>query len=431
MKELRIENVSAFEVLDSRGNPTLASEIRLSDKSSSVSYIPSGASTGKHEAIEMRDFDKDRYFGKGVLKAVNLVNTQINDLLKGQNPLDQRNIDSILCQADGTENKSKLGANSILSVSLANLKVSAKSQRLPLYEYLNLKSKEFFSEYIKPQLPRPMMNILNGGIHADNSLDFQEFMVQPTNFETFHRAFRCGVEIYHQLKYILRKKKLNTSLGDEGGFSPEVGSTEEAIDLIIQAIEAASYKPGKDVFICLDCASSELYGQGRYSLEGEGKSYSSNEMVNYMKDLSSKYPINSIEDPLDEDDWKGWELLTSSLGSRIQLVGDDLFVTNSHRIQKGVDRKVANSVLIKINQIGTISEALEAVEITRRNGYLPIISHRSGETEDTSIADICVGAGIDQIKTGAPARTDRTAKYNRMLILEKKFKLQFHGSNKT
>ncbi len=424
MSRQQIKEVSAYEVLDSRGNPTLATEITLSDESSSISYVPSGASTGKYEAIEKRDLDPQRYRGKGVINAVNCVNNEIKELLIGLNPLDQNNIDLILCKADGTENKTNFGANSVLGASLANLKVSAKSQKIPLYKYLNLKLKELFDKEIEPKLPIPMMNIINGGAHADNPLDFQEFMIQPTGFQTFKLATQCGVEIFHQLKALLKEKKLTTSVGDEGGFSPNLSTPEEVLDLIIQAIEVAGYRPGDEVMICIDCASSELFQNDKYLLKGIGKNFSSIELINYLKDLKSKYPISSIEDGLDEDDWNGWKILTKELGPTTQIVGDDIFATNPERIKKGIDHKVANSVLVKINQIGTISEALVAFNLSVENGYKPIISHRSGETEDTSISDICLGLGVEQIKIGAPSRTDRVAKYNRLLILEEKFNLR-------
>jgi len=427
VSDLIIKEVFAYEVLDSRGNPTLATEITLSDDSSSMSYLPSGASTGKHEALEKRDLDENRYSGKGVLKAVNTVNKEIRQLLIGLNPLDQKNIDLMLCQADGTKDKSNFGANSILGASLAILKVSSKSKKLPLYQYLNLKFKEFFDDDIEPKLPIPMMNILNGGVHADNPLDFQEFMIQPSRFQDFKSAIQCGVEIFHQLKEILKKEKLNTSIGDEGGFAPQLNSPEEALDLIVRAIEQSGYKPGVEVFIGLDCASSELLESDQYLLKGIDRSMNSTELVNYLENLRSKYPISSIEDGLAEEDWQGWKLLTEKLGSTTQLIGDDIFVSNTERIRKGVDQNVANSVLVKINQVGTIYEALEALNFSKKNNYKPVISHRSGETEDTSIADICIATGSRQIKTGAPSRTDRVAKYNRMLILEEKFNLSFSG----
>ena len=425
MSKLRIEEISAFEVLDSRGNPTVASEIRLSDNSSSIAYVPSGASTGKYEALEIRDEDEARFLGRGVSKAVNLINKEIKELLTGLDPLDQNNIDAILCKADGTDNKSNLGANSILAVSLANLRASARSRNLPLYEHINLIYKDLFEVEEKPTLPVPMMNILNGGVHADNKIDFQEFMIQPSGFNSFKSALQCGVEIFHQLKEQLKRQKLNTSVGDEGGFAPQLKSAEEALDLILQAIDVSGYKAESQVFICLDCASSELFDEEKYLLEGVEKSFNSAEMIGYLETLRSKYPISSIEDGLDEEDWDGWKVLTERLGSSTQLVGDDIFATNTNRIKKGIKQNVANSVLVKINQIGTISEVMEAVNLSKENGYKTVVSHRSGETEDTSIADIAIGLCSGQIKAGAPSRTDRVAKYNRMLILEEKFNIPF------
>lgn len=425
MSKLRIEEISAFEVLDSRGNPTVASEIRLSDNSSSIAYVPSGASTGKYEALEIRDEDEARFLGRGVSKAVNLINKEIKELLTGLDPLDQNNIDAILCKADGTDNKSNLGANSILAVSLANLRASARSRNLPLYEHINLIYKDLFEVEEKPTLPVPMMNILNGGVHADNKIDFQEFMIQPSGFNSFKSALQCGVEIFHQLKEQLKRQKLNTSVGDEGGFAPQLKSAEEALDLILQAIDVSGYKAESQVSICLDCASSELFDEEKYLLEGVEKSFNSAEMIGYLETLRSKYPISSIEDGLDEEDWDGWKVLTERLGSSTQLVGDDIFATNTNRIKKGIKQNVANSVLVKINQIGTISEVMEAVNLSKDNGYKTVVSHRSGETEDTSIADIAIGLCSGQIKAGAPSRTDRVAKYNRMLILEEKFNIPF------
>ena len=425
MSKLRIEEISAFEVLDSRGNPTVASEIRLSDNSSSIAYVPSGASTGKYEALEIRDEDEARFLGRGVSKAVNLINKEIKELLTGLDPLDQNNIDTTLCKADGTDNKSNLGANSILAVSLANLRASARSRNLPLYEHINLIYKDLFEVEEKPTLPIPMMNILNGGVHADNKIDFQEFMIQPSGFNSFKSSLQCGVEIFHQLKEQLKQQKLNTSVGDEGGFAPQLKSAEEALDLILQAIDVSGYKAGSQVFICLDCASSELFDEEKYLLKGVEKSFNSAEMISYLETLRSKYPISSIEDGLDEEDWDGWKVLTERLGSSTQLVGDDIFATNTNRIKKGIKQNVANSVLVKINQIGTISEVMEAVNLSKDNGYKTVVSHRSGETEDTSIADIAIGLCSGQIKAGAPSRTDRVAKYNRMLILEDKFNIPF------
>ena len=420
-----IKGVVAYEVLDSRGNPTLATEITLSNNTSSTAFVPSGASTGKHESIEKRDHDPERYLGKGVSQAISLVNGKIRDLITGLDPFNQKELDTILCKADGTDNKSKLGSNTLLSVSLANLRVSSKCQQLPLFKYINKLSNEFFIKPIETGLPVPMMNILNGGVHADNKLDFQEFMIQPLGFQNLKSSIRCGVEVFHELGNVLKKKNLSTSVGDEGGYAPKLNSTEEALELIIQAIELAGYKPGLEVFICLDCASSELFGKKKYSLKGMEREYETLELISYLKNLRSKFPISSIEDGLDEDDWNGWKKLTEELGNNTQIVGDDLFVTNETRIKKGIRNKAANSVLIKMNQIGTVSETLKAISLTKDNNFRTIISHRSGETEDTSIADLSVGVNSGQIKTGAPSRSERVAKYNRLLIIEEKFKLKF------
>ena len=420
-----IKGVVAYEVLDSRGNPTLATEITLSNNTSSTAFVPSGASTGKYESIEKRDHDPERYLGKGVSQAISLVNGKIRDLITGLDPFNQKELDTILCKADGTDNKSKLGSNTLLSVSLANLRVSSKCQQLPLFKYINKLSNEFFIKPIETGLPVPMMNILNGGVHADNKLDFQEFMIQPLGFQNLKSSIRCGVEVFHELGNVLKKKNLSTSVGDEGGYAPKLNSTEEALELIIQAIELAGYKPGLEVFICLDCASSELFGKKKYSLKGMEREYETLELISYLKNLRSKFPISSIEDGLDEDDWNGWKKLTEELGNNTQIVGDDLFVTNETRIKKGIRNKAANSVLIKMNQIGTVSETLKAISLTKDNNFRTIISHRSGETEDTSIADLSVGVNSGQIKTGAPSRSERVAKYNRLLIIEEKFKLKF------
>jgi len=429
MAKLTIKDVIAFEVLDSRGNPTVAAEVKLSDNSSSLAYVPSGASTGSHEALELRDQDKSRFHGKGVIKAVNFINNEIRDLVIGHDPLDQKTIDSDLCKTDGTDSKEVFGANSILAVSIANLRASAVSKSVPLYQHIHSLYTEVSKVKKEPVLPVPMMNILNGGAHADNIIDFQEFMIQPIRFNTFKSALRCGVEIFHELKKLLKDKGLNTSVGDEGGFSPQLKTTEEAIELILKAIKTSGYKAGKDVFLCLDAASSEFYQQNKYFFKGEDKFLETDEMISYFKSLTSKYPINSIEDGLHEDDWEGWKTLTKSLGSEVQLVGDDLFATNPKRIRRGIDEKVANSVLVKMNQIGTISETLEAVSLSQGKGYKAIISHRSGETEDTCISDLAIGSAAGQIKTGAPSRTDRVSKYNRLIILEKKFKIPFIKEN--
>ena len=418
MTKLTIKDVLAFEVLDSRGNPTVAAEVILSDNSSSLAYVPSGASTGKYEALELRDLDKSRFQGKGVLKAVNFINNEIKELVVGLDPLDQNAIDGNLCKADGTDSKKTYGANSILAISMANLKASAASKSIPLYQHIHSIYKEVSKTNRTPTLPVPMLNILNGGAHADNSIDFQEFMIQPLGFNTFKSALRCGVEIFHELKNLLKNKNFNTAVGDEGGFSPQLKTAEEAIELI-------GYKAGKDVFLCLDPASSDFFQEDKNFFQGEDKLLDTEEMISYLKTLTSKYPINSIEDGLHEDDWEGWKSLTKSLGSEVQLIGDDLFATNPKRIRRGIEEKVANSVLIKMNQIGTISETMEAVSISQENGYKAVISHRSGETEDTSISDLAIGLAAGQIKTGAPSRTDRVSKYNRLLILEQKFKIPF------
>ena len=427
LPNLKIEDISAFEVLDSRGNPTISVELQLSDGSSSLAIVPSGASTGSHEALELRDQDSSRFHGKGVLKAINFVKNEIKESIIGLDPLDQKSLDIELCKIDGTKDKSFLGANSILAVSLANLKASAISSNKPLYKYvfdLNLDS-IFKNE--SPILPVPMLNILNGGAHADNNIDVQEFMIQPLGFSTLKSAMRSGVEIFHELKQILKDLNLSVSVGDEGGFAPQLSSAEEALDLILKAIKKAGYEAGKDVFLCLDVASSEFFQDNKYFLKGVNKELNKDEMIHFLKTLCSKYPINSIEDGLDEDDWEGWKSLTKILGEEIQIVGDDLFATNPERIKKGIKENVANSVLIKMNQIGTISETIEAVNLAQKNGYKAIISHRSGETEDTSISDLATGLCAGQIKSGAPSRTERVAKYNRLLIIEDKFKQPFIG----
>ena len=429
MSKLTIKDILAFEVLDSRGNPTVAAEVILSDNSSSIAFVPSGASTGKHEALELRDQDKSRFNGKGVLKAVNFINKQIKESVIGLDPLDQKTLDLNLCKADGTDSKEVFGANSILAVSISNLRASAISKSVPLYQHIHSLYEEVSKVNRKPILPAPMMNILNGGVHADNSIDFQEFMIQPLRFNTFKSALRCGVEIFHELKKLLKDRGLNTSVGDEGGFAPQLKNAEEVIELILKAIKTSGYEAGKDVFLCLDTASSEFFQENRYFFEGEGKFLTTEEMISYFKALISKYPINSIEDGLHEDDWEGWKALTKSLGSEVQLVGDDLFATNPTRIRRGIEEKVANSVLIKMNQIGTISETLEALSLSQEKEYKAVISHRSGETEDTLISDLAIGSAAGQIKTGAPSRTDRVSKYNRLLILEKKFKIPFIKEN--
>ena len=405
-----ISAVYAREILDSRGNPTVEVEVWLDDGSMGRAAVPSGASTGAYEAVELRDGDKDRYMGKGVSKAVDNVNDVIAEALIGLDPIRQVEIDNMLIRLDGTPNKANLGANAILGVSMAVAKASAASVDVPLYMYLGgINAKE---------LPVPMMNILNGGAHADNNVDIQEFMAMPVGAPSFSEALRMNTEIYHNLKAVLKERGLSTAIGDEGGFAPNLSSNEEAIEVIVAAIEKAGYKPGEEVAIALDIAASEIYKNGKYNLAGEGVVKTSAQMVDYYAALCEKYPIVSIEDGLDEDDWKGWALLTKKLGGKVQLVGDDLFVTNSERLSRGITEGVANSILIKVNQIGTLTETFSTIEMAKRAGYTCVISHRSGETEDTTLADIAVAVNAGQIKTGAPARTDRVAKYNQLLRIE-------------
>ena len=405
-----ISAVYAREILDSRGNPTVEVEVWLDDGSMGRAAVPSGASTGAYEAVELRDGDKERYLGKGVAKAVDNVNDVIAEALIGLDPIRQVEIDNMLIRLDGTPNKANLGANAILGVSMAVAKAAAASMDMPLYMYLGgVNAKE---------LPVPMMNILNGGAHADNNVDIQEFMAMPVGAPNFSEALRMNVEIYHSLKAVLKARGLSTSIGDEGGFAPNLSSNEEAIEVIVAAIEKAGYKPGTEVAIALDIAASEIYKGGKYHLAGEGVVKTSAQMVDYYADLCEKYPIVSIEDGLDEDDWKGWALLTKKLGNKVQLVGDDLFVTNEERLTRGIGEGVANSILIKVNQIGTLTETFNTIETAKRAGYTCVISHRSGETEDTTLADIAVAVNAGQIKTGAPARTDRVAKYNQLLRIE-------------
>ena len=405
-----ISAVYAREILDSRGNPTVEVEVWLDDGSMGRAAVPSGASTGAYEAVELRDGDKDRYMGKGVSKAVDNVNDIIAEALIGLDPIRQVEIDKMLIRLDGTPNKGNLGANAILGVSMAVAKAAAASVDVPLYMYLGgINAKE---------LPVPMMNILNGGAHADNNVDIQEFMAMPVGAPSFSEALRMNTEIYHNLKAVLKERGLSTAIGDEGGFAPNLSSNEEAIEVIVAAIEKAGYKPGEEVAIALDIAASEIYKNGKYNLAGEGVVKTSAQMVDYYAALCEKYPIVSIEDGLDEDDWKGWALLTKKLGGKVQLVGDDLFVTNSERLSRGITEGVANSILIKVNQIGTLTETFSTIEMAKRAGYTCIISHRSGETEDTTLADIAVAVNAGQIKTGAPARTDRVAKYNQLLRIE-------------
>ena len=405
-----ISAVYAREILDSRGNPTVEVEVWLDDGSMGRAAVPSGASTGAYEAVELRDGDKDRYMGKGVSKAVDNVNDIIAEALIGLDPIRQVEIDKMLIRLDGTPNKGNLGANAILGVSMAVAKAAAASVDVPLYMYLGgINAKE---------LPVPMMNILNGGAHADNNVDIQEFMAMPVGAPSFSEALRMNTEIYHNLKAVLKERGLSTAIGDEGGFAPNLSSNEEAIEVIVAAIEKAGYKPGEEVAIALDIAASEIYKNGKYNLAGEGVVKTSAQMVDYYAALCEKYPIVSIEDGLDEDDWKGWALLTKKLGGKVQLVGDDLFVTNSERLSRGITEGVANSILIKVNQIGTLTETFSTIEMAKRAGYTCVISHRSGETEDTTLADIAVAVNAGQIKTGAPARTHRVAKYNQSLRIE-------------
>ena len=405
-----ITEVYAREILDSRGNPTVEVEVCLEDGAVGRAAVPSGASTGVHEAVELRDGDAERYMGKGVTKAVDNVNDIIAEAIIGLEATRQTEIDELLIRLDGTPNKGRLGANAILGVSMAVAKAAASSVGLPLYLYLGgVAAKE---------LPVPMMNILNGGQHADNNVDIQEFMIMPVGAKSFSECLRMNTEIYHNLKALLKSKGLSTALGDEGGFAPNLKCNSEAIDVILEAVEKAGYKPGKDIMIALDVASSEFYEDGKYNLAGEGLVKTSDEMVDYLADLCAKYPIISIEDGMAEDDWEGWKKLTKKLGKKVQLVGDDLFVTNEERLVEGIKKGVGNAILIKVNQIGTLTETFNAIETAKRAGYTCIISHRSGETEDITLADIAVAVNAGQIKTGAPARTDRVAKYNQLLRIE-------------
>jgi len=405
-----IKNIIAREILDSRGNPTVEVDVFLEDDYYGRAAVPSGASTGEFEAVELRDNDKNRYNGKGVLKAVSNINEEISKALIGIDINDQSKIDKIMIDLDGTENKSRLGANAILGVSLAAIRAASNANNIPLYKYLGNK------ENLK--MPMPMMNILNGGSHANNTVDIQEFMIFPFGASTFSNALQIGTEIFHKLKYELHQKGLNTAVGDEGGFAPNLDSNEEAIEIILKSIEKAGYKPGEEVFIALDVAASEIFDNGKYNLESENKAFSSNEMIEYLGSLAKKYPIISIEDGLDENDWSGWSNLNESLGKTVQIVGDDLTVTNIEKLQKAIDHSSMNSILIKLNQIGTVSETIQAVELAKTVNYGAIISHRSGETEDTFIADFSVAMGMGQIKTGSISRSDRVAKYNQLLRIE-------------
>ena len=404
-----IIDVLAREVLDSRGNPTVEAEVHLEGGAVGRAMVPSGASTGTHEALELRD-GGERYGGKGVLQAVENVKGLIADEVIGLDATDQNAVDHTMLTLDGTENKSKLGGNAILAVSLANARAAATQMGLPLYRYLGGANAKV--------LPVPMMNLINGGAHADNAVDFQEFMVVPAGFSSFKEGLRAGVETFHALKKVLSSKGYNTNVGDEGGFAPDLKSNREALDLLLLAIEKAGYTPGEQMFIALDPAVTELYKDGKYHLESEGKSLSSEEMVAFWADWAANYPIVSIEDGCAEDDWDGWKLLTETLGNKTQLVGDDLFVTNPKRLQMGIDKGVANSILVKVNQIGSLTETLDAIELARSSGYTAIMSHRSGETEDSTIADLAVATNVGQIKTGSASRSDRLAKYNQLLRLE-------------
>lgn len=418
---LPITDVYAREILDSRGNPTVEVEILAGENICGRASVPSGASTGKFEAMELRDGEK-RYHGKGVQMAVDHVNTRIAPEIIGMNVFEQVEIDALMIRLDGTENKSNLGANAILAVSMAVARAGANALQIPLYRYLGGVSAK--------EMPIPMMNILNGGRHADNAVDFQEFMIVPVGADSLKEGLRMCAEIYHTLKEILREKKLCTAVGDEGGFAPNVADAREAMELIMEAVKRSGYKPGTEIALALDVAASEFYNKEfkKYVFEGENVIRGAEEMVDYYESLVAEFPIISIEDPMDEEDWKGWELMTSRLGNRIQLVGDDLFVTNTKRLQKGIDRKVANAILVKINQIGTLTEAFEAIELAKKAGYRSIISHRSGETEDSMIADIAVAFSSGQIKTGAPCRTERVAKYNQLLRIEEE--MTTFGKNK-
>jgi enolase len=408
-----ITEVFARQILDSRGNPTVEAEVVTENGIVGRAAVPSGASTGVHEAVELRDGDKSKYMGKGVLKAVDHINNVINEALVGEYIFDQNDIDRIMLDLDGTDNKSKLGANAILAVSMAVAKAAAEEAGQPLYRYVGGVNAN--------TLPIPLMNILNGGSHADNSIDFQEFMIMPVNAPTFSEALRMGVEVFHNLKNVLKSKGYSTNVGDEGGFAPNIKSNEEAIETVLQAIEKAGYRPGEDIYIAMDAAVSEMYNteSGIYTFhKSDNRRMNSSELVSYWKEWTSKYPILSIEDGLAEDDWDGWKLLTEAIGNKVQLVGDDLFVTNVKRLQMGIDQKVANSILVKVNQIGSLTETINTVNLATRNSYTNIMSHRSGETEDTTIADLAVALNSGQIKTGSASRTDRIAKYNQLIRIE-------------
>jgi enolase len=418
-----IKMIQGREILDSRGNPTVEVDVTLASGAKGSAAVPSGASTGTREAVELRDKDPARYGGKGVLKAVAAVNGELRQALLGMDASDQAAVDRKMIELDGTDNKGRLGANSILGISLATARAAATEAKVALYQYLNPKG-----PYV---LPVPMMNILNGGAHADNSVDVQEFMIMPIGAPNFHEALRYGAEVFHSLKAVLKQKGMNTSVGDEGGFAPNLPSNEAALEAVMEAIERAGYQAGKEIYLALDIASSEFYKDGKYFLESEGKSFSSSEFTDWMADLVDRYPIVSIEDGMSEDDWSGWAELTQRLGDKIQLVGDDLFVTNTSILKRGIDEHITNSILIKVNQIGTLTETLEAIKMADNAGYTAVVSHRSGETEDTTIADIAVATTATQIKTGSLSRSDRVAKYNRLLVIEEELgdKARYGGRN--
>lgn len=420
---VEIKDIIAREILDSRGNPTIEADVILANGVCGRAAAPSGASTGSREALELRDGDKSRYLGKGVKKAVSNVNSQIRTALLDKDVTNQNELDKILIDLDGTENKGNLGANATLAVSLAAARAAAIAKNLPQHQYIaNLRGQTSLT------MPVPMMNILNGGAHADNTVDIQEFMIEPVGFNSFSESLRAGTEIFHSLKSVLKSQGLNTAVGDEGGFAPNLRSNEEAITVIMQAIEQAGYKAGQDIYLALDCASSEFYKNGQYILEGEGnKAFTSEGFADYLASLVRQYPIISIEDGLDESDWDGWAYLTKQLGDKVQLVGDDLFVTNPKILREGIDKNIANAILIKFNQIGTLTETLDAIYLAKENGYATVISHRSGETEDSTIADLAVGTAAGQIKTGSLCRSDRVAKYNQLLRIEQQVTAAFRG----
>lgn len=410
----KIVKVIGREVMDSRGNPTVEADVHLESGAWGRACAPSGASTGTREALELRDGDKSRYLGKGVLTAVNFINNEIAAALEGQNALEQRAVDKVMLDLDGTENKEKLGANAILAVSLATAKAAAQDKGVALYEHIA----DINGTAGNYSMPVPMMNILNGGEHADNNVDIQEFMVQPVGASSFREALRMGAEIFHSLKKVLKARGLNTAVGDEGGFAPDLKSNEEALEVIVEAVSAAGYEMNKDVTLALDCAASEFYVDGKYDLKGEGKAFDSEGFASFLAYLAARYPIVSIEDGLDESDWDGWKILTDKIGDKVQLVGDDLFVTNTKILTRGIEEKIGNSILIKFNQIGSLSETLDAIKMAQDAGFTAVISHRSGETEDATIADLAVGTAAGQIKTGSLCRSDRVAKYNQLLRIE-------------